>query len=82
MGQTVGMSAFRYRDRGIDKNYSLALHIAADEFVLPSSILAQLCVDDAEIPAPRPPELRFGSFGRIDIATYDGVSRRIAEGTV
>ncbi|KAF5632402.1 uncharacterized protein FTJAE_7512 [Fusarium tjaetaba] len=57
----------------------LALHIAADEFVLPSSILAQLCVDDAEIPAPRPPELRFGSFGRIDIATYDGVSQRIAE---
>ncbi|KAF5557244.1 hypothetical protein FNAPI_5456 [Fusarium napiforme] len=48
----------------------LALHIAADEFVLPSSILAQLCVDDAEIPAPRPPELRFGSFGRIDIATH------------
>ncbi|KAF5694538.1 hypothetical protein FDENT_1150 [Fusarium denticulatum] len=57
----------------------LALHVAADEFVLPSSILAQLCVDDAEIPAPRRPELRFGSFGRIDIAKYDGVSRRIAE---
>ncbi|EXM17266.1 hypothetical protein FOTG_14510 [Fusarium oxysporum f. sp. vasinfectum 25433] len=57
----------------------LALHVAADEFVLPSSILAQLCVDDADIPAPRRPELRFGSFGRIDIAKYDGVSRRIAE---
>ncbi|KAF5603544.1 hypothetical protein FPCIR_1286 [Fusarium pseudocircinatum] len=57
----------------------LALHIAADEFVLPSSILAQLCVDDVEIPAPRQPELRFGNFGRIDIAKYDGVSRRIAE---
>ncbi|KAF5653526.1 hypothetical protein F25303_2234 [Fusarium sp. NRRL 25303] len=49
----------------------LALHVAADEFVLPSSILAQLCVDDVEIPAPRRPELRFGSFGRIDIAKYD-----------
>ncbi|TVY79578.1 hypothetical protein Focb16_v009507 [Fusarium oxysporum f. sp. cubense] len=60
----------------------LALHVAADEFVLPSSILAQLCVDDADIPAPRRPELRFGSFGRIDIAKYDGVSRRIAEGTM
>ncbi|KAF4501262.1 hypothetical protein FAGAP_2559 [Fusarium agapanthi] len=46
----------------------LALHVAADEFLLPSSILARLCVDDAEIPAPRQPELRFGSFGRIDIA--------------
>ncbi|KAF5544802.1 hypothetical protein FPHYL_10938 [Fusarium phyllophilum] len=57
----------------------LALHIAADEFVLPSSILAQLCVDDVEIPAPRRPELRFGSFGRIDILKYDSVSRRIAE---
>ncbi|KAG4291286.1 hypothetical protein FPRO06_03172 [Fusarium proliferatum] len=50
----------------------LALHVAADEFVLPSSILAQLCVDDVEIPAPRRPELRFGNFGRIDVTEYDG----------
>lgn len=47
--------------------------------MLPSSILAQLCVDDVEIPAPRRPELRFGNFGRIDVTEYDGVSRRIAE---
>ncbi|KAF5977700.1 hypothetical protein FBULB1_6414 [Fusarium bulbicola] len=53
----------------------LALHVAADEFLLPSSILARLCVDDAEITAPKQPELRFGSFGRIDIANRGTTNR-------